>query len=156
MAHDSSEYPTAERRQYRRRADDVKEHQIAAEVDAELPILAQILKAGKVAGALFALGTLIGSSSAFISLRVLRGDELAQERRDRMAADTMLRRSIDSNYVRITGVQSGQQEIIVQLQHVVNELELQSYAQCIVIRRVAPDVRPKGCDAVERRGGTQP
>lgn len=153
----NDESPTVERRQHRRRASDIEEHEIVERAIEQAPLVSRLLRTGKVAAACLALGGLLGGVGGAMGTRITGpADDIRDVRAQIAKVDTTLNRRIDSTSSKIARVEDRQDSLLVVLNAVNTKLEFQSYTQCIMLRRFAPDLRPQGCDAAERRGGTSP
>lgn len=121
------------------------------------PIQAFFVRTGKVAAAAVAIGTLIGCVGAFVGIRLTgTHDDVAEVRRESRSSDSVLSARIDSTAAHLNAMQQGQRDIVDGLHEMKASFDQQAFIQCAFLRRYESDLRPKGCDAAERRAARDP
>lgn len=118
----------------------------------EDPLVSLITKWGKVAAALGAIAVCVGAVTAAVGVRLVGApasiDSLAREVRRRDSIQTertlIVRMTHDSLFREVRSLRTA-------VDAATSELALQSYIQCVQLRRTDPDLRPVGCDAATQR-----
>lgn len=148
--------PPAERRLFRRREDDQAQAAIVDGAVQVTPIVQRLLHTGKVAAALTMIGVFVGGVGAALGQRIAGpSDDIRALAELAAHADSLLDRRIDSTQSQVRINRLRQDSVLQLIAAMRSDLQFQSYTQCILLRRFAPDLRPQGCDAAERRGGAR-
>lgn len=149
--------PFVERRKQKpigRRADDEANAEIVEHAVKDAPIVHRLLQTGKVAAAVAAICLPLAGVGAAVGLKWYGPtDGIADERTARERADSILHSRVDLNAGQITQLRRSTDSLVAILSDVRSELRLNSYAQCAMMRKLAPELRAPGCDAATRQGG---
>ncbi len=151
--------PFVERRKQQprgRRAEDEENAEIVDHAVADAPLVHRLLQTGKVAGAVGSVCMVLGGIGAALGMRMIGPTAaIMAEANTRARADTVLDARIDANVVTIQQLRRSTDSLVSIMGDVRSELRIQNYAQCIMFRKLAPELA-QGCDAPPRRGGTTP
>lgn len=119
------------------------------QIAKEYPIVGQLIHTGKVAGAIAVVASLLGVVMGAVGYRVVGPPQDLQRLEAKIVTvDTSLRRRIDTVDAR---TRIATDSIFRELREIQREQALSSFIQCVTVRRLAPELRPPGCDAVEVR-----
>lgn len=130
---------TPERRQELRREEDVEMRETVEHAVKEAPLVHQLLKTGKIASAIGAIGMLLGVTSAALGYRIVGpGDDVAKQQ------STMAAR-LDQNGDRITRQGIRVDSLLFVISTMKKDIETLTYIQCVQLRRDNPDLLPDGC-----------
>lgn len=149
--------PFVERRKNRRRDEDaVVDHAVQ-----DAPLVHRLLQTGKVAAAVAAISLPLGGVGAALGMRIIGPDARAEtsirtEASIRARADSALEGRIDYNGATIAQLRRAVDSLVSINTDMRSELKLNSYAQCAMMRKLAPELRLPGCDARGGNGGTTP
>lgn len=156
MSEDNREPPFVERRQHRRREDDVAEHEIVERAVETAPLVNRLLHTGKVATAVAVISAIVGGVGGAMGIRMLGpADDIKSVRLELARVDTAVNRRIDTTRTDVRQVRQSLDSVIAIMGDMRTEMRLSNYTQCALVRKFAPELRPPGCDAAERRGGMQ-
>lgn len=145
-----------ERRHQRRREDDVARDEIVVGAVEVAPVVSRLLQTGKVAAAMLAVGALVGGVGGALGQRISGpADDIRQVREEVAGVKSMLGARIDSTQSGMRQLQQSIDSVKAITSETRTELRLSNYGQCVLMRKFAPELRAPGCDAAERRGGTQ-
>lgn len=130
------------------------------QIAKEFPIVGQLIHTGKVAGAIAVIASLLGVIMGAVGYRVVGPPQDVQRLEAKIVTvDTSLRRRIDTIDAR---TKTATDSLLRELREIretqrnqERSQELSSFIQCVTVRRLAPDLRPPGCDAVETRQSRQ-
>lgn len=138
-----------------RRDEDVVAYGVAERVLGE-PVTRSLLSMGKLVTAVMVITTFGASVMGAM------GGRWISSRQETARLDA----KIDSMSTRATAerkvIEGAQQQLAVHLARTDSiliargeDMEMSSFVNCLLVRRLAPDLRPKGCDAAERRGASR-
>ena len=151
---ETPEQSFVERRRQRRREDDVVEHEIVERAVKTAHIVNRLLHTGRVASAVAVVAALVGGAGGAMGLRLLGpADDIKSVRIELARVDTAVNRRIDTTRTDVRQVRQSLDSVIVIMIDMRAEMRLSNYTQCALVRKFAPELRPPGCDAAERRGG---
>lgn len=139
-----------ERRKNRRREEDV----VVDHAVKDAPLVHRLLQTGKVAGAVAVIFALLGGVGGAIGMKLVGPTaSIAAEGAARARADSIIHDRIDMNAGSIQTLKRSTDSLVQIMIDVRGELRLNSYAQCAMMRKLAPELRAPGCDAATRQGG---
>lgn len=125
-------------------------------LDTNRTIFRTLTRTGRIAGAVGSLSLLVGIGIGAVSAAVKMPAEIRKTTQQLTALDSTTNRRIDALQVQQVEYRTSHDSIRQILSKIDGELTLQRYTQCIIARRVAPDIRPEGCDAKGGAGGGTP
>lgn len=114
------EHTGPERRQRRRRDDDIAEHEIIEHAVHDAPIVNRILRSGKIAAAMLAIGGVTGSATTYIGTRATE-----KQREQELTVQ------VAKNSTRIDSLASI-------LRDITYNLRADAYARCLQSHRDSP------------------
>lgn len=142
---------TPERRkptEYGRRDTDTETHEIAELAVERATLVTRLLHTGKVAGAVGAIALVGGSMLTALNRRIVGpSDDIAALRRDMLAGDTAIARRVDVNSAAIANDRALRDSLVRIVLRFDAKLDRMAYSQCVLARKIDPDLRPDGCDA---------
>lgn len=134
-----------ERRRQYRREDDAETHEIVEHAVEDAPIVNRLLKTGKVASAIGAIGMVMGVSSAALGYRIVGpGDDIAKQQ-------TVVNGRVDANSERITRLGTRVDSVLEIIGTMQKDLATSTYIQCVQLRRNDPDLLPDGCSPAAQK-----
>lgn len=140
-----------------RRADDEAQAEIVDHAVKDAPLVHRLLQTGKVAAAVAAISLPLGGIGAALGMKYVGPSaSIAAEAELRARADSVIHSRVDNNSAILAQQRRSTDSLVQILIDVRGELRLNSYAQCAMMRKLAPELRAPGCDAATRQGGTVP
>lgn len=134
-----------ERRDRHRREDDVETHEIVDRAVEQAPLVSRLLRTGKVASALGAIGMLLGVTSAALGYRIVGpSDDLAKQQ-------AVVTTRLDQNADRITKQGVRVDSLLVVIGSMEKDIRTLTYIQCVQLRRNDPDLLPDGCSPAAQK-----
>lgn len=127
-----------ERRGEYRREEDVEAHEIANHAVQEAPIVSQLLKTSKVAGAIAIVFTMIGGVTGAVATA-------ASQHVERVKFESNIQTELDSNRRMIFSARRNEDSLFAMIRDIHTDAVTSKYIQCVLLRRVAPDLLPDGC-----------
>lgn len=143
----------AERRASRRRDEDVAAQDVLETERSIFHALTRTRRIGTLVGSIcIMVGIAIGAASAMATLP----KEVKRTQTQLASLDSSTNRRVDHVQLDMDNIRSGHDSIRQSLVDIKAELSMQRYTQCIIARRIAPDIRPDGCDAAGKGGSPAP